>query len=347
VSLPTSLKIEIPVIRRSDSDNMSVSSSQLENLGKKTLSISLRNVLVQLIFELVLRNIKTILEEKNLSFIVLKGPHLGNTIYSHPVERLYGDLDLLVRPQNFFPVIDLLQSNGYKRCLSDGKRLAKTRFYSSALTSPQGVRVEIHRDLAGYGRYPINLDGLFERAEIFKTGNVEARGLCPEDLLLHLCLHMTASYFRYIEKKHVKDIALLTQKRSINWDVFLKRVTDARCSHGVHYALLAARNQQHADIPDEVLQVLSPRGIRKRWLDTHLNPSAFPIYRYSNHKVCEVQIRLGLMLMDRFSDWIPFLWKYSGLRLRDTLMRKSIDGPGWKPYWSARIDGPDEMIRQA
>jgi|GEM_PF-1134038 len=300
--------------------------SRIENLDNIPRISFLKTVRAQVIFESVLKNIKAILEQNNLSFIVLKGPHLGNTIYSHPVKRLYCDLDLLVRSQDFFPVIDLLLSNGYKWCLSDGNRLATEReFYSWALTSPQGGRIEIHRDLAGYGRYPMDLDGLFERAETFEISKVKVLGLSSEDLLLHLCMHIIKSYFLYIEKKHIEDIAFLTQKRKVNWDIFLERATDARCTNGVYYALLASRNQLEADIPDGILQVLSPQGIRKRWFDLHLNPSTFPIYRYSNHKVWEVQIRLGLMLMDKFRDWIPFLWKYSRLRLRDVLIRRRIN----------------------
>lgn len=291
----------------------------LEKISRRTLLTTVRT---QLIFELVMKNVKRIVEEKNFSFIVLKGPHLGNTIYDDPVERLYCDLDLLVSPQDFFPVIDLLRSNGYKLTFEVGKRLwTQKEYYCWTVISPYGVAVEIHRDLAGHGRYRINIDGLFERSEPFKIGKIKLLGLGREDLLLHLCLHMIGSYFRNIEEKHVKDIALLTQKKKVNWDIFVERVTDARCSHGVYYALFAAKNQLHAEIPDDILQVLSPRGIRKRWLDSHLDPSVFPIYRFPNHRIGEVQARLGLMLMDRFRDWLPLLWRYSKLRLQDALLR--------------------------
>ena len=117
-----------------------------------------------------------------------------------------------------------------------------------------------------------------------------------------------------------------TKKRDIAWDIFLERVRAARCSNGVYYALLAAKNQFGGEIPEGVLERLIPRGLRKVWLDWHLDPSAFPIYKYPNHKTFEIQARLGLMLMDRYSDWGPFLWKYSGIRLRDVLMRRKANG---------------------
>ena len=290
----------------------------LENDRRKIL---LATVVGQLRFLMVLKNIKEILDGKNFSFIVLKGTHLGNTIYNDPIERLSCDLDLLVKPTHFDSIISMLLSNKYELLFSDSKRFATEKhFYCWHLISPQGVLVEIHRDLAGYGRYPINVDGLFERAEPFKINKVEFLGLGPEDLLLHLCLHMIKGYFRYNEKKHIEDIALLTKKRTVNWDTFRKRVKESRCSNGTYYALFAAKNQFQAKIPDEVIKVLCPKEIRKRWLDWHLDPTTYPIYRYSNHKGYEIQMRLGLMIMDKPIDWIPFLWKYSRIRFRDALI---------------------------
>jgi hypothetical protein len=122
-------------------------------------------------------------------------------------------------------------------------------------------------------------------------------------------------------RKSTSRILHCWQKRKVNWNIFLKRVTVTRCSCGVYYALLAARYQFHAEIPDDVLQVLSSRGARKRWLDSHLNPSVFPIYRFPNLGIGGVRARLGLMLMDRFRDWPPLLWRYSKLRLQDALLR--------------------------
>ena len=295
----------------------------MDSLENNRQKILLATVVGQLRFVMVLKNIKEILDGDNMSFIILKGPHLGNTIYNDPIERLSCDLDLLVKPKHFDSIISILLSNEYKLLFSNSKRFATEKhFYCWHLISPQGVLVEIHRDLAGYGRYPINVDGLFERAEPFEIGKIKFLGLGREDLLLHLCLHMVKSYFTYIEKKHIKDVALLTQKRNIDWDIFIRRVIDARCSHGVYYALLAARDQLHAEIRDDVLKVLSPRGVRKRWLDSHLKPSVFPIYRFGNHGVGVVQARLGLMLMDKMGDWLPFLLKYSRIRFRDALIKR-------------------------
>ena len=298
----------------------------MDNLKNNRSRIVLTTVVAQLRFGAVLRNIKAILEGQNVGFIVLKGPHLSNTIYSNPIDRVYCDLDLLVRPKDFPFVIESLLSNGYRGPLEDPNRLATERaFYCWTMVSPEGVSVEIHRAIAGYGRFPVDIDGLIERAELFEIDKIKVHGLGPEDLLLHLCVHMLKGHFKFIEKKHIQDIALLTKKRNVDWSIFLERVSNAKCSHGVYYALLAAKEQFSGEIPVWVLERLIFRGLRKAWLDLHLNPSAFPIYKYPNHKTFEIQARLGLMLMDKCSDWVPFLWKYSGIRFHDALMRRSVN----------------------
>lgn len=121
-------------------------SSQMESLEQLPQEGLLVTIVTQLRFALEVKNIKTILDEKNLSFIILKGPHLGNTIYSDPIERVYCDLDLLVRPKHFDSIIAILLSNEYKLLFSDNKRfITEKHFYCWHLISPQGVSVEIHR----------------------------------------------------------------------------------------------------------------------------------------------------------------------------------------------------------
>ncbi len=95
----------------------------------------------------------------------------------------------------------------------------------------------------------------------FHFGETEALGLATEDLLLHLCLHMGTSYFQVIERKHVADIGLLLKKRRVDWPVFLQRAKKAGAGAIAYYALLAARLQENAAVPDDVLEQTASREI--------------------------------------------------------------------------------------
>jgi len=267
--------------------------------------------------ELVIRNVQEILSKEGIDVLVLKGPHLGNTIYDDPLEREYIDLDLLVKPGRFQEVVRLLEQQGH-RLLDDeeDRRATRKAFYCWKLQSPHGPVIELHSDLAGYGRYPVDVEGLFRRSVAFRMGNVEARGLGNEDLLMHLCLHITKSYF-LVEEKHVRDIALLTRKRPIRWEQFMELATQAGCRVGAYYALRSAQAQFHADIPSEVLQALRPGIIRRHWLDRYIDSDHFPMARISGDRSLSYQARLGLPLLDRVSTWLPALLRYAVIRLDD------------------------------
>jgi hypothetical protein len=262
----------------------------------------------QLRAEVSFKKIRDLLAEQGIEVLILKGSHLGNTIYDSPKDRLYADLDILVRPGDFERAAEILLANGFKSFAYDTYTPEiQSDFKHWEFRSPWGVLVELHRWLSGHDRYPLDSAGLFARAEKFIFGETPAMGLGVEDLLLHLCLHMGSSFFFVIEPKHVLDIALLTRKRQLNWDTFVKRCSQFRLPTIAYYALLAAKDQQHAEIPEMVFTRLRPGWLRRRWLDRYLRPETFPIYRFPEQRLTQIKIRLFLPLIDRFSDWPRFL----------------------------------------
>jgi hypothetical protein len=262
----------------------------------------------QLRAEVTFKKLRDLLAEKRIEVLILKGPHLGYTIYDSPKERLYGDLDILVRPDDFERAADLLLANGFKPFTFDTYTPEiQSDFKHWEFISPWSIVVELHRWLSGHDRYPLDSVGLFSRAEKFVFGETPAMGLGVEDLLLHLCLHMGSSFFFVIEPKHVLDIALLTRKRQLNWDTFIERCTQFQLLTIAYYALLAAKKQQHAEIPEMVFARLCPSWLRRRWLDRYLRPETFPIYRFPEQRLTQIKIRLLLPLIDHFSDWPRYL----------------------------------------
>jgi hypothetical protein len=262
----------------------------------------------QLRAEVTFKKTSEILAAAGIDVLLLKGPHLGSTIYDAPKDRLYGDLDILVQPADFEKAAALLLDNGFTPFAYDTFSPEIQRdFKHWEFRSPWGVLVELHRWLSGHDRYPVDSAGLFARAEKFAFGETQALGLGLEDLLLHLCLHMGASFFFVIEPKHVLDIALLTQKRQLQWDVIVKRCVQFRLRTIVYYALRAAREQHQAEIPEMVFTRLCPGWLRRKWLDRYLRPGTYPIYRFPKQRLSQIKARLLLPLIDRCSDWPRYL----------------------------------------
>jgi len=258
----------------------------------------------QLRAEITFRKIRDLFSGEGIDVLLLKGPHVGSTVYNSPLDRLYGDLDILVKPGEFDCAAALLLNHGFEPFAFDAYTPEiQQDFKHWEFRSPMGILVELHRWLSGHDRYPLDIDGFFNRAEKFRFGETDALGLGTEDLLLHLCLHMGGSFFHVIERKHVLDIALLTRKRLLNWDDFLARCRQFRMQTIVYYSLLAAREQDGGEIPEAVLARLRPGWLRRLWLGRYLSPGNFPIYRFPKQNYIQIKVRLLFPLIDHISDW--------------------------------------------
>lgn len=262
----------------------------------------------QLRTEVTFKRTESLLAAKGIGVLLLKGPHLGNTIYNSPRERPYNDLDILVRPRDFeIAVAALLESDFQPLAYAGFSPEVQRDFKHWEFLSPWGVMVELHRWLSGHDRFDLDIDGLFLRAESFMFGETPALGLGREDLLLHLCLHMGTSYFMLIQRKHVLDIALLIGKSPLDWPVFLTRVKQAGTGAITYYSLKAAELQDKAVVPAEVFDILRPSFFRRGWLEKFIDPATFPIYRFPEHSWGRAKRLLLLPLMDRPGQWIQFI----------------------------------------
>lgn len=277
---------------------------------------------MQLRAEASYRKTKEILAAKGIELLLLKGPHLGSTVYEHPGQRLYSDLDVLVRPKDFKAAVAALVENDFQpESFSHFSRKIQEDFKHWEFRSPYGWTIELHRWLSGHDRFDIDVDALFDRAEPFLFGETPALGLGHEDLLLHLCLHMGTSYFKLIERKHVLDIALLVQKRETDWPVFLVRVKQAGMRAIAYYSLKAAMEQDGARVPGSMLQELRPGRIRRAWLGRFLDTASFPIYRSPGDSWAKAKRMLLLPFIDGWGRRGRFAARMITHALKDVLKK--------------------------
>ena len=130
-----------------------------------------------------LSTILTALNEAGIPVVALKGTHLAEIVYGGRIGlRPMNDVDLLVRRE-------------------DLERSQKT-FSEWGCFRPErnAFKLDIHwniEDTELYGdrglaiaQLNIDVEGLWERARPAVIGGVETQVLSPEDLLLHLCIHL-------------------------------------------------------------------------------------------------------------------------------------------------------------
>ena len=276
----------------------------------------------QVRYETIFSEIKKLLARDGIPLILLKGPHLAHAVYDHPQERLYGDLDILVKPRDFRRAAGILAANRFSLVGMD-ERSPATFFQTNhwIFRARTGQFIELHRGFAGLGRHRVDLDAWFGRAETFQYGLTAAQGLSSEDLLCHLCLHIGKGFFYLIEPKHIMDLDRIVRRRTIDWDAFVTRCREARACTIAFYCLSAASARYGTPVPPDVQMALRPGRWRRSWLDRHLDVGKFPVYRFHRREVGHARRRLTLPLLDGVSSWIPFIARAMAVKGVDILSR--------------------------
>ncbi len=120
---------------------------------------------------------------------VLKGPALAHAAYPDPAWRGFGDIDLLVRGDDWYRAIDVLQATGARRALPELRPGFDQRFGKDAtLVTRSGWEVDLHRRLV-VGPFGLWVDegDLFARPTPLSIGGVTMVTLNQEASFLHAC----------------------------------------------------------------------------------------------------------------------------------------------------------------
>lgn len=257
----------------------------------------------QLIFGRELGRLLRRFEDEGVPVIPLKGPVLGETLYPDPALRPFSDLDLLIRQETLLPVDGLLQGMGYRR-LADAHSWSFDIAYDRATLyeGPVGVRVDLHWSLVSDPRYSWNeREGLtvWDRAIRIRVAGEEALGLCREDLLLYLAVHL-AVHHGLSGLLWYWDLRLVLDRwgDTLDWAVLVERASRWRVRAALYFALLGLELFFGASAPASVMARVRPRGPRAAaigWLLRHREAERRP----------RLEHLIALLLVDRSRDLLP------------------------------------------
>jgi hypothetical protein len=196
----------------------------------------------------------------------LKDIGLAVDVYPEPGLRPMGDLDLLIRREDWTAAAGCLERLGFlARPSSD---VPYTHQYAPAQHFRR-ARDEIWIDLQwnvmerewdsyGEGRFTYDGLGMWQRAQEIPLDGFALRVPTLEDMLFHLCLHLEGH--RYSELVLFCDIAELLRRRGseLRWDELLRITRRYRAEASVYYVLLLTERLLSAPLPSEVLDELKP-----------------------------------------------------------------------------------------
>ena len=220
---------------------------------------AIRNALLYQELETVLLAIRNL----GKAVLVLKGAALAETVYQNRALRPMSDVDLLIKKEDLAEIEGLLRKLGY--VFYDQQRTREwycdnhyhvvfRRQVSAAFTSCLEIHWHLERPILPF---PINIDGVWERAAVARVANAEVLVLSPEDLLLHLCMHtcrhkLTGGFRAFCDISET----IRQYERVMDWEQVSTRATEWRIETFVYVVLLLTHELLGTRVPERVFDSL-------------------------------------------------------------------------------------------
>jgi hypothetical protein len=208
------------------------------------------------------------LRHAHIPVIVLKGAHLAELVYGNRALRPMEDVDILVHKGDLMRVEAALLGMGY----APGgyhRQIAEDNCHFAYRLADRDVFVEVHWTLlpSMYGP-KIDIDGQWERRRQAVIAGVEVSVLCPEDLLLYLCLHNTSRHLFAMGLRPLYDIfeTVRYHGMEIDWKQVQLRSEqwgEAKC---VYLTFRLARELLGASVPDDLMKAIMPGDFDERFM---------------------------------------------------------------------------------
>jgi len=208
-----------------------------------------------------------LLRRDNISVIVLKGAHLAELVYGNRALRSMSDVDLLVHRDDLMRVEAVLLGIGYTP-LQYNRTTGKDNKHFGYILSKRGLYLEVHWTLLP-AMHPVDIDinGQWERSRPATIAGFEVAVLCPEDLLLHLCLHACEHSLKP-GLRYLCDICEILQhyQGGIDWGLVQLRARKWGIGKCVYITLRLARELLGVILPDGLEESLKPDDFDERFI---------------------------------------------------------------------------------
>lgn len=163
-----------------------------------------------------------VLDAENVRWRLTKGSALAHLDYVDPADRVFGDADVVVHPDDWYPAVEALIGAGLHRPVPeiapgfDGDFGKGATLVDLGLLGT-GLEVDLHRRFS-VGRFGVlaRMGDLFERSDELLLGGVRVPVLDRTGRLLHAGFHASLGGFRRL--RAFRDVAQLVLVADADWE---------------------------------------------------------------------------------------------------------------------------------
>ncbi len=256
-SSPLILK-KIPLLANANT----IPGSVLNKLTQASLKTLSRNMVLTEHF----RQIIIAFSDIGIPVIALKGSYLSDWLYQDLGLRQFSDLDLLVPEHDGLRAVEELRKMGYNGEINNPLHLSEMTQNHLGIVHympmhKNGVSVEIHIRITGKNEtYNVDLEGMRKRAMLLNLHGVEAYGFYPNDLLMHLCLHLDKHFVTgHVQFTCFYDLTNMLNHKTeeLNWERFESECISGKAISSIFKYLLLVNKYMNAFLPEEIIRKYS------------------------------------------------------------------------------------------
>lgn len=246
-------------------------------------------------------------EARGIPVIAQKGPALAHSLYGDAAMREFGDLDLLVKPEDVSRAVGALTELGYRKNLQLSPRQEKAHLRSGYeyVFGRGGERnlIELQWNLLPrFYAVDVNIEKLFARSQEHQFDGCRARVLGLEDQLIFLCVH--AAKHQWAQLGMVRDIAAIA-RFDLDWDFMVHEAQRLGILRIVLVSLALADELLGHEVPARLAgwnEIDSTQTFVERIIDQmtamrEIAPESSAYFRFM------------LQVRERTSDRAKFIWR--------------------------------------
>lgn len=275
------------------------------------------------------------LEARGIPAVPYKGPLLAAQVYGNITLRQPGDLDILIRRQDFPRARDVLTAHGFRpsqeHSPAEERRYAQTHHEYQFMREDDQVSVELQWELSRLAfPFPLGYDGVRDRLVRVDLAGVTVPCIAVEQQLIILAVHGSKHVWNRLQ--WICDIAEIVRRNpSIDWPRLFREAGALGAGRMLALGLLLARTLLDASVPAEALRRVEADG-QARMLSDRLsaallhaeagtdrilgNPS---LYYLELMERLRDRLRLGVHFFRRTAQPIQVMREYGAGALKRTL----------------------------
>jgi len=201
-----------------------------------------------------LQGISDHLDARTIEHILYKGPLFAEVYYGNCALRVFHDLDVIVPPEKIVLTRNALAEIGFvdKYGLDETQQAASFRFGSQHLfTAPGGLDLDLHwRIIPNSISRSLDTAGIWKRVTRAAFFGREVPTLCPEDMMVVLCLH--AGQHEWARLSTLCDLGqLLLKHPEMDWEIVRSHLRDSNTIRMLNVSLLLLRQHWPVQIPPD------------------------------------------------------------------------------------------------